>query len=276
MFKTILFVTLVVIGIGLLALAWNYWRFDKSISALNASLAQKALPSPQTAITPEMLAGLPEPAQRFFNQAGVIGQKIPRLVHLKQVGRIRASTNDDWMRFEAVETYATNPPGFVWRVWFPTRNLPIAMGRDFYLDGNASIHMKMLSSFTLADERGPELGAAGLMRYLNEMMWFPTAYLSQNLTIAPAGKNEFSVKITDRGVDAVAIISVDAQGRMENFTAQRFNTETAKLEKWQTPMTDYGNFAGLNVPVKGSAQWLLDVSAFTYIELEITEIDYTY
>ncbi len=47
------------------------------------------------------------------------------------------------------------------------------MGRDEYLGGRGSIVMKMLALLPVADEHGEELGAAGLMRYLNEMMGSP-------------------------------------------------------------------------------------------------------
>src|SRR5690606_22534686 len=120
------------------------------------------------------------PAQRYLSNTRVVGAPIPRLVHLAQKGRIRSSADADWMAFEAEETYSIDPPAFVWRAFFPTQRTPFVLGRDLYLEGRGGILMKMLALLPVANEYGEELRAAGLMRYLNEMSWFPAAFLGDN------------------------------------------------------------------------------------------------
>lgn len=39
-------------------------------------------------------------------------------------------------------------------------------------------------------------------------------------------------------------------------------------------MTEYGTLAGLNLPVKGQAVWNLTEGDFSYIDLEIVELEY--
>jgi hypothetical protein len=238
-----------------------------------ARLRAAAQPS-GTTITAGMLAGLPEPAQRYFAHAGVLGQPIPRIVRLTQRGRIRSGNAADWMAFEAEETYSTDPPAFVWRTWLPARTMPVALGRDEYRDGEGSILIRMAALVPVADERGAEMQAAGLMRYLNEMTWFPAAFLGPNVTIAPADANSFSVSISDRGTTAAAVMFVDAAGRLTNFRAERFNTGTRTIETWETPLAAEGPLAGLTLPTAGSAVWKLPGGDLTYIELEVTGLAY--
>jgi hypothetical protein len=45
-------------------------------------------------------------------------------------------------------------------------------------------------------------------------------------------------------------------------------------DTWETPMTDYREFNGLKLPVKGYALWKMDGGDFSYINLEITDLEY--
>jgi hypothetical protein len=262
----------VLIGVGLLVL--SYAKFLGDMGADVTRLVASAARSPVPVVTEAMIDALPPPAQRYFRNAAVVDQPIPRLVRLKQTGRIRSSADAGWMTFEADETYSVNPPGFVWRAYFPAPLTPMVLGRDEYLEGNGSIVMKLLAAMPVADEHGAELGPAGLMRYLNEMMWFPAAMLGPNVSIAAIDDTSFRLRIADRGMTAEATLFVDEAGRLTNFRARRFNSATRQLETWETPITGYGTLSGLQLPVSGWAVWKLADGDFAYIELDVTELTY--
>jgi hypothetical protein len=204
----------------------------------------------------------------------VVGTAIPGIVRVRQHGRIRSSPAAAWMNWEATEVYSTQPPAFVWRAYLPRKRLPVVIGRDEYLQGEGSILMKAAAIYPVADERGEALGAAGLMRYLNEMIWFPAAFLGSNVTIGPADEDSFTATIADRGTTVTATLFVDGEGRLVNFRARRFNTATGRLEVWETPMTHHGERAGSQVPVAGSAVWKLADGDFAYIELSVDAVSY--
>jgi hypothetical protein len=257
-----------------IGLAVAYWRWAQEIAADAGRLVGRAVANDARIITDAMLADLPDPARRYLVHAGVVGSKMSRLVTLTQRGRIRNSIEASWMAFEAEETYSTSPPGFVWRAAFPATAIPIVLGRDEYLDGAGSIVMKMLAAMPVAEERGEELAAAGLMRYLNEMMWFPAAFLGSNVTITAIDDASFSVSIADRGMVAEATLFIDPSGQLTNFRARRYNTGSRRMEIWETPIVAYRNFNGLLLPSAGSAVWKLDAGDLDYIELEITSVTY--
>ncbi len=271
-----LLLRLVLLAFGAIVVAVTiaYAMWLGSIGADVAALEADARPPANALITADRIAGLPEPAARYFTRAGVVGTSIPRLVRLRQTGRIRSSAEAEWMTLEAEEVYSTNPPALVWRAGMPGLAMPFVLGRDEYLRGQGSIAMKLLSLLPVADERGDELRAAGLMRYLNEMMWFPAAYLGDNVTIVSAGDDAFGVRITDRGITAEATLFVDAMGRVVNFRAGRYNTSTRGMETWETPISAWAPMAELNLPAAGAADWKLAAGALRYIELEITSVRY--
>lgn len=265
--------SILILAAAALLLVWSHWRWNEAIEADIHRLSAAAVRDVVT-VSEEMLAPLPVPVRRYLAYSGVIGKPIPNTVRLTQRGRIRSAADASWMNLEATQHYSTEPPAFVWKASFPTRNLPIVLGRDEYLDGAGSILMKMLSLFAVADESGERMNEASLMRYLNEMMWFPAAFLGDNVTWAPIDDTSTTVTIRDRGMSATATVFIDAEGRLVNFRAERFNTATRTMETWETPMAAYAEYAGLRLPSKGSAVWKLAGGDFTYIELEIVEVVY--
>ena len=260
-------VVIAVIGVSV-----SFVLFARSIEGEVDGLIAAARTSTET-VTEERLAQLPEPIRRHLVQAGVVGHKIPTLVRLTQTGRIRNAEDSGWMSFEAEEIYSTNPPGFVWKAWFPNPNLPIVFGRDHYLDGDGRITMRLLGTLAVANVGGgAEMNHAGLMRYLNEMMWFPAALAGSNVSYTEIDDNSVEIAITDHGITANARLVIDDEGRLTNFIARRFNTGTNATEEWQTPMGGYATFDGVTIPARGEALWQLPEGPFTYIEAEVTSV----
>jgi hypothetical protein len=266
-------IVLALIAAGVAVVVAFYWSFTAAMNGEVARLVTEARPSGRV-VTEEMLGGLPSAAQRYLRYAGVVGEPVPRLVRLTQTGRIRSGADVQWMTFEAEETYSIAPPAFVWRASFPTRATPVVLGRDIYLDGNGSILMKILGMLPLADEHGNELKAAGLMRYLNEMMWFPAAFLGDNVEIIARDEGSFTVRLTDRGLVAEATLFIDDTGRLTNFQAERYNTTTSSMQRWETPISDYAEFSGYKLPKSGAAVWRSREDDLTYIELDVTSVSY--
>jgi hypothetical protein len=129
---------------------------------------------------------------------------------------------------------------------------------------------------TIADVRGEQINQGALLRYLNEIMWFPSAYLSDYIEWESIDSTSAKATITYGGVTASAILYFDAEGKMTNFEAQRYYIEGDKssLETWTTPIKEYRDINGMRLPVKGEGVWKLDSGDFPYIKVEITDIEY--
>jgi hypothetical protein len=75
---------------------------------------------------------------------------------------------------------------------------------------------------------------------------------------------------------AEAVMFVDDLGRMTNFKAQRFNTSTRSIQPWHTPIFDYGDYRGFQLPRTGAAVWESPDGDLTYIEVEVTDVRHEY
>ncbi|MGH7492831.1 MAG: DUF6920 family protein [bacterium] len=81
-----------------------------------------------------------------------------------------------------------------------------------------------------------------------------------------------------KGVAASAIFQFNAKGELTNMIAERYRTvgKRFELDKWSTPVTAYRESNGLIIPIKGEGVWNLSTGDFSYIKLEITDIEYNH
>jgi hypothetical protein len=230
----------------------------------------------QRLVAPKMLQDLPEPVRRYLTYTGVVGKPWIDTVYLKQSGRFRQGAGRPWMPLTAEEFYTTDPPALLWKARFKVAGLPLLRARDRYESGHGHMYGKLAGLFTVFDVRGQELDQATMVRYLNEMMWFPTAFLGENITWQAVDDDSAEVTFSDGGRSVSARMVFDDVGRLTNFVAMRYREIDGDFsyDPWSTPMTDYGERAGLQLPVRGQAVWNLPSGDLPYADLEITEVEY--
>jgi hypothetical protein len=232
----------------------------------------------QHLITADMLTNLPDLVQRYMAHTGVVGTPWIDTVRLKQVGTFRTGPDRPWMPVSAEEFYTTNPPSLIWNARFKLAGLPLLRARDRYESGQGHMFGKLAGLFTVFDVKGDELNQATMIRYLNEIMWFPTAFLGDNISWEAIDDHAAQVTFTDCGNSVSGQMFFDNDGRLTNFSTMRYREiEGAfSLDPWSTPITEYGQRAGLNLPIRGQAIWNLESGDLTYADLEITEVEYNY
>lgn len=227
-------------------------------------------------VTAEMLEGLPEPVQRYLSYTGVVGKPWIDSTYLKQSGRFRLGADRPWMPMTAEEWYTTSPPSLLWKARFKMYGLPLVSARDRYEAGHGHMFGKIAGLITVFDARGPELDQATMIRYLNEIMWFPSAFLAENITWQSVDEHSADSIFTDGGKSVSGRWFFDEQGRITNFLAKRYRESDGEysLDDWATPITSYGMLAGLNLPTSGQAVWHLPDGDLMYADLAITEVEY--
>ena len=227
-------------------------------------------------VTAEHLNSLPEPIQRYMRFSNVLDKPWIHSVRLTQSGRFRTAVDRPWMSMHAVQTYTTQPPTFRWDARFKLFGLPLLRALDQYESGHGHMFGKLAGIFPLFDARGEELDQGAMLRYLSEMIWFPTAFLGENISWQAVDDQSVNVTFSDYGKSVTAQLFIDEVGRLTNITAMRYREAGGDftLDPWSTPITRYGEMAGLNLPIGGQAVWNLPSGDLTYVDLEITDIIY--
>ena len=176
----------------------------------------------------------------------------------------------------ASETYTTDPASFLWDAKFKIAGIPLLRVLDKYENGIGSMKGKLAGVKTIFDVTGEELDQGAMVRYLNEVMWFPTAFISEKYCWEKIDAHSAKVIFTDHGKSISAQLFIDEIGQLTNFIAERYRgiDDEFSLDTWSTPITAYREFGGLKLPSSGSAVWHLPAGDLTYIELEVKEIEY--
>jgi hypothetical protein len=248
---------------------------DKEVRNLAAELLARARALDTAPITEADLSRLPEPLRRYLVQSGVIGRPRISTVRLKQEGFFRTKPEQKWMPLHAVQYYSVDPPAFLWHGKVKMLPFLSLQGRDRFEDGHGHMLIKLLA-FTLADARGPELDQGALLRFFNEMMWFPTAFLSPYIVWEPVGANSARGTIRVGDLSASATLHFTETGQFANFIAERYmdTGDGFALETWSTPAKEYAEVNGLNLPVSGTGMWHLSSGDFAYIRVGVAELEY--
>jgi hypothetical protein len=229
-------------------------------------------------VTEDDIRHLPEPVQRYLRYTGIIGRQRVACVRLKQTGAMRPKPDGKWFPLKAEEYFMVDNPGFVWKGCMAVAPLLSVTVQDMYLNGEGNMHVKLMSAINIVNAKGKEMDEASLMRYFNEMQWFPSSLVSDNVKWEAIDANSARATLTDRGMTVSAIFCFDKDGKITNIIAERGrSTDGGKVvrTKWSTPISEYGTYGnGLRLPSKGEAIWHLDSGEYSYIKLEITEVEY--
>lgn len=232
----------------LLTLTSGYWSFNRRVNReVKALFAQQPLASPiasdQEIVTEAMLQELPAPIQRYLRYSGIVGKPRIHTVRLKQTGRFRQGPAQPWMEFRAQQYFTVDTPGFLWNVTMYQNGLPLLIGRDLYMRGTGNMLIKLAARITVADAKGEGLDQGTMLRYLAEMIWFPSAFLGENVSFTPIDDSSATITFSD------------------HFP-------------WSFVPTEYGERGGLRIPVQGPVSWLLPAGKFAYIDPTIVELEY--
>jgi uncharacterized protein DUF6544 len=263
------------VSAGLTAEVLGLRAFSRLIRSDVQALAGCAPRTKTSVVTEDMLGGLPEPVQRYLRYTGIVGKPLVRTVYLRQQGRVRLA-GQRWIPLRAQEWFSVRPPGFVWDATMRVAGIPVGRARDMYQGGQGRMLVKAASLVTVADVDGEEMDQGSMMRYLSELMWFPSAFLEDNISFRAIDATSARVTMTDHGKTATATLFFDSAGRLTNFMARRYAIagESRDLHMWSAPVTGYGEFEGLKLPVRVKAVWQLTEGDREDIDVTLTDLRY--
>jgi len=274
--KIILIILILIVILIVISSFIGRMMFDRQVKQEVIQMFEMCEDSKSDVVTEADIADLPDPVQKWLRHSQIIGNEKVFAVRLKQEGVFRTKPGGNWMPFAATEYYTVAPPAFIWYTTMKAAPLFSITGRDMYADGKGNMLIKVLSLFTVADAIGPAMDQGTLIRFLNEIMWFPSAALSDYIQWKSIDANSAEATMSYRGVTASAVFYFSESGELTNMMADRYMDTGGKflLEKWATPIAEYGEFHGIRIPQKGEGVWQLEPGDFSYVRITVTEIDY--
>jgi hypothetical protein len=176
------------------------------------------------------------------------------------------------MPAEARQYFTVDEPGFVWTVDVTMMRVVPVVGRDTYIRGRGRMFIKAGGLITVADGTGPTFDQGTALRFLGEIIWFPSAAIAPYISWKPLDDRRAEATLTVRDVTASAVFEFDERGRFVGLTGRRYYGGRS-LETWVIPVTDWKTIRGIEIPVRGGAVWKLAAGDFDYYQWEILDVE---
>ncbi|MDA1475825.1 DUF6544 family protein [Bacillus changyiensis] len=222
------------------------------------------------------LTTLPACVQKWLHHAQVIGKEKIHTVRIEQKSKLRLEKGKPWMPAKAVYYYTIDKPAFIWNCFIKAAPLIHIAGRDKYDQGKGNMLIKLLSFIKIADASGKEIDQGTLLRYLGELVWFPTAALHHALKWEEIDSHSAKATMSYGGITGSGVFQFNDKGEVTSFLADRYmeSKGTYSLEKWLIQLKDYQEFNGIKIPVRGKVIWKLDTGDFDWFHFEIDDVQY--
>lgn len=253
-------------------LGYGNWSFEKKVSRELHSF-WSAAPPDIAAITGRHLSALPPIVQQWMQRAGVEGKTPQQQVYLKQSGEMKTSPDGKWMSVRAEQYIQTETPGFLWIADVKAAPFVHLAGRDKYIEGKGEMLIKLFSLIPVADSKGPEIDQGALLRYLAEVIWYPSAALQEYINWEQLDSATAKATMQYGGITASGIFRFNPKGEVISFEADRYYERKggATIEKWLITIDEdsYRSFDGIRLPTHAEVTWKLAGGDFTWYKLQI-------
>ena len=242
---------LVLVALVLLILLILDRRADRLTWARLASLQ----PEHPVRFDPTMVADLPEPARRFFAFAIKPGTPLLTVAEIDMTGRFSLGSKDKpaYQPMRAHQILAA-PEGFVWAMR-TTGGLPVSGS-----DSASWTRFRIFGLIPVARLGGTEDHTRSAFgRYVAEaVFWTPAALLPGPAVSWEAVSDDTArVRLQHRGLEQAVDVTVDAQGRPETFSFQRWSDANPdrvyRLQSFGGQVGDFREVDGYRLPFQVEA-----------------------
>jgi Family of unknown function (DUF6920) len=113
-----------------------------------------------------------------------------------------------------------------------------------------------------------------LQRYLGEMVWFPTAWLSDAITWQAIDAHSVRATLREQNVTGSVMLHINELGQITHITADRYGGAQGEFTPWLVRTEDYREVCGMHIPTTIEVTWHLAPGDFTWFRCRISQIEY--
>jgi hypothetical protein len=238
---------------------------------LNRAIEERALdrlwfqlehPRGHVAFTADMVADLPEPAQRYFLHAIAPGTVLASSVVMRMHGTLQLQQDRDPLPMKAVQVLAP-PRGFVWRADVGRGAMRIH-GFDRYSGATGEMRWWLLGIVPVVSEAGADVARSAAGRLAGEGALVPSSLLPARGAVWHAVDDSTAAVTLDIDGELVSFtLVVAADGRLRRVTINRWNSDPANGAVGYVPFVvefedEQRTFGGYTIPARLQAGWARD------------------
>jgi hypothetical protein len=232
-------------------------------------------------VGPEQIAGrydnLPQPVRRYLHYAIPAGAPATRAARLKHDGFFRTKPKQNWLAIRGEEYFTVAKPGFVWNASIRRAPFLWIEARDLLQSGRGNMLVKVNSVITIADASGPELDQSASLRWLGEAVWFPYAFVGDQVRWEAIDDHSARGTLVQPGLPVEAIFEIDHEGKLTTMRSNRYRDlggRKSVLTPWTAHCSEYRNFSVFRVPRSVEVAWEIEQQRFSYARFRVTALEY--
>ncbi|WKK74747.2 hypothetical protein QYS49_24085 [Marivirga salinae] len=256
---------------------YGHFNFQEMVAQETTNLISQSKTSKTQLVSESDLNDLPKPVKMWLKNSGVIGKPFITKGKVIQEAKLKMKPEqEDWLDAKAIQYTTIDIPAFLWQVDVKMNSIVNFQGRDKFIDGKGEMLIKLNSLINIVDEKGEKLNEGTMQRYLGEMVWFPSLALRNYISWKQTNDSTATATMEYQGTKATGTFFFNSDGDFIKFSADRFkgNEKNSKRYKWILTVEEYNSFEGIKVPSIMKATWKLENKDWTWLKLEIKDINY--
>ncbi len=266
---------LILLGLVMVLIAQQRWEAGTLAKARDLF---SCVPEDESGLVQESeLEGLPDCVKQWLRRSGIIGQARIHRVKLIQSGRMRTAPDKPWLPFDAVHYVNVDHPGFVWKARVKVAPGIHMLGMDRYFQGHGFMNIKLLGIIPLVNAKtGPEMDQSTMLRYLAELIWYPTAALNSYIQWEEIDQHSARAVMSWQGITAGIVLNFEEAGDLKSSVGKRYREIAGQyvLTDWGGVAVGYADFHGLRITNRTDVVWKQQSGDFNWMQVEVTAIEY--
>jgi len=257
--------------------AWGVHNFQQLVEQETTRLLHQNGSPTHKILSESDINPLPTPIKKWLRHSGAVGKPFIGSAKVTQIAELQMQPEQaNWLKATATQYTTIEKPAFIWVVDVSMNSLLGFQGRDKFEEGKGEMLIKVNSLVNIVNERGEKLNEGTLQRYLGEMVWFPSLALSPYITWEQIDEHTVRAMMHYKGTSGSGVFYFNENGDVVKFLALRYkgNEATAKRYEWEMNILDYKTFGGIKVPAKMTSTWKLEKGNWTWLKLEVANIQY--
>ena len=252
--------------------------FDKDIKRI---MSENKLETGNEVFTEEDFADTPYAIRQYIKNSGYIGK--PKMSYTKISFRdvdFMQSKKGPALSIDYTQYDFAGEPCRMALIESSMFGIPFE-GCDYYENGKGGMKGVIAKLFTIFDQNGEDMDSAGLVTYLSEILFVPSAILENDVSFSEVDEYTVDAQITFDGKTVNGRFFFNEEYELIRFTTdERAMASTdGKIEyvPWTACCSEYEvGESGIKYPKKLKAVWNLEEGDLVYFEGEISDISYGY
>ena len=231
-------------------------------------------------LTENDLEFLPLLVKKYLHYCKVVNK--PKIYNFRAniSGKIRKNSNSSWITFKAIQfSLFIEPKRFFYMKGY-LKQLPVS-GYQVFDKNNAYIEMRILSIFRVLFSSGKEMAISETVTFFNDMCCLaPATLIDARIKWVEANTKEVKAIFTNQGISITASLYFNELGQLVNFksTDRYAATQNKTLKKidWSTPIKEYKEINGINLPSKVDVIYHYPNESVCYANFDLNAIAYNF